>query len=232
MIARLNRALRQAMRDDAGVGLVEILVASALGLVLLTAVGSAFASTTKITSTTLQNRNSTASASTAMTEINEVIRLATPIVAVGQQTATPAIASATATQLVIYSLVDVTNTTNPAPSKVTLNAPVGGNLTDSRCLGIYANGFWTFTSCASTVTRTITGTFAAPTGTQNSLFTYLDANGNVLPLVAGVLPATSLGSVGSIIVSVNLQAPGSKTSPVYLQSKTGMPNVGIQKETS
>ena len=35
---------------------------------------------------------------------------------------------------------------------------------------------------------------------------------------------------GSIIASVNLLSPGAKNGPAYLQSKTGMPNVGIQTE--
>ena len=47
---------------------------------------------------------------------------------------------------------------------------------------------------------------------------------------APCLPATSLPLVGSIIASVNLLAPGATNGPAYLQSKTGMPNVGVQTE--
>jgi hypothetical protein len=231
MMFSIRRFMAAKNRDDAGIGLIEILVASALGLVLLAAVGGAFISTSKITTMTLQNRNSTGAASNAMTEINEVIRLSTPITVSGQQLATPAILSATDKTLVITSLVDVTDPTNPAPSKVTIDT-TSGSLLDTRCLGVLTNGFWTFSSCASTVTRQIAGTFVAPTAGQNALFTYLDANGNVLPLVSGALPSASYGLVGSILVSVNLAAPGSKTAPVYIQSKTGMPNLGIQKEAS
>ena len=80
----------------------------------------------------------------------------------------------------------------------------------------------------------------APDGTQNYLFTYLRRpNGNVLP-ITGIGTGTrwlrvaclprSLPLVGSIIVSVNLLAPGATNGPIYLQSKTGMPNVGVQME--
>ncbi len=230
MINFLRRRLR-AHDDDAGLGLIEILVASALGLLLMAAVGSAFISTSKVTTLTLQNRNSAGAAANAMQDINEVVRLATPISVSGQSTSTPAVVSATATKLVIYSLVDVTNTTNPAPSLVTLDTS-SGSLVDTRCVGTLTSGFWTFGTCASTSSRTIAGTFVAPSSGQNSLFTYLNSTGATLALSSGSLPAASIPLVASIIVSVNMQAPGSKTSPVYLQSKTGMPNVGLQTETS
>jgi hypothetical protein len=226
----LNRRLRARHDDESGIGLIELLVASLIGLILMAAVGAAFIQTGKVTNMTIQNRSSTGSASNAMQEINEVIRLATPITVAGQQQATPAIYSATTTKLVIYSLVDVTDPSNPAPSRVTLDT-TSGSLVDSRCQGVLTNGFWTFTTCASTSTRNIAGTFVAPTGSQYPLFTYLSGSGAQLPLSSGVLPSTSYGSVGSIIVGVNLRAPGAKTSPVYLESKTGMPNVGLQVET-
>jgi hypothetical protein len=150
----------------------------------------------------------------------------------GKNAATPAIVSATATQLVIYAFVDTTSPVNPAPSRVTLDIG-SGSLVDSRCVATSTSGFWTFGTCSSTSTRTVAGTFVAPVAGQNKLFTYLDANGNVLALNgSGVLPSASIPLVGSIIISVNLLAPGARNGPVYLQAKTGMPNVGIQTETS
>jgi Tfp pilus assembly protein PilW len=240
MMLRLARRLRTVDNEN-GLGLIEILVASLIGLLLMTAVGAAFVNTVKVTNFTVQNRSSTQTAANAMQEIIEVIHLATPIAVSGQVTNTPAVALGTRNSLVIYSLVDVTDPVNPAPSRVTFDIQ-GGNLVDTRCVGTLNNGFWIFTTCASTSKRTVAGTFVAPTGTQNYLFTYLDANGNVLPLTgsgtdcgsypAPCLPAASLPLVGSIIGSVNLLAPGATNGPAYLQSKTGMPNVGIQKETS
>lgn len=226
---RLSRRLR-AVDNENGLGLVELLIAAAVGLVLMAAVGGAFINTAKITNFTVQNRNSTQSASNAMQEILEVIHLATKLDVAGTPpTTASAIVTATQKQLVIYSLVDVTDPVNPAPSRVTLDI-ASGSLVDSRCVAKSTNGYWTFGTCASTSTRTVAGTFVDPVGTQNSLFTYLDANGVVLPTSGGVLPATSIPLVGSIIVSVNLLAPGSTNGPAYLQSKTGMPNVGIQTE--
>jgi Tfp pilus assembly protein PilW len=233
MLARMNRRLRAHRDDDAGIGLIEILVASMIGLILLAAVGAAFIQTGKVTNLTIQNRSSTGNASNAMTEISEVIRLATPIVVAGQQTATAAVVSGTATKLVIYSLVDVTDPSNPAPSKVTLDT-TSGSLVDTRCLGTLVNGFWTFTTCATTISRNIAGTFVAPGTGQNPLFTYQSASGAAITLTGlpAALPSTqaTLSSVASILVGVNLQAPGAKTNPVYLESKIGMPNVGLQVE--
>lgn len=231
MMRSLARRAR-VVDNENGLGLIEILVASIIGLLLMTAVGAAYINTIKITNYTVQNRNSTQAAANAMQEIIEVVHLATPIAVQGPPTTTtPAIVSATQTKLVIYSLVDVTNNTNPAPSRVTLDIS-SGSLVDSRCVATSSSGFWVFTTCASTSTRTVAGVFVAPTGTQNYLFTYLDAGGNVLALSGGTLPAASIPLVGSIIVSVNMLAPGAKNGPTYLQSKTGMPNVGIQQETN
>ena len=244
MIRRLSRRLRTVDNEN-GLGLVEILVAGAIGLLLMTAVGAAFLNTVKVTNFTLQNRNSTQTAANAMQQILEVVHLATPIAVSGQVANTPALVFGGQTDLQIYSLVDITDPVNPAPSRVTFDIQ-NGNLVDTRCVATLTNGFWTFSTCASTSKRTVAGTFVAPTGTQNYLFTYLDANGNVLPLTgtaadcgknaAGVayptpcLPAASIPLVGSIIASVNLLAPGAKNGPAYLQSKTGMPNVGVQTE--
>ena len=244
MILRLSRRLRTVDNEN-GLGLIEIMVASLLGLLLMTAVGAAFINTVKVTNFTIQNRSSTQTAANAMQEIIEVIHLATPIAVSGQVANTPAVVFGGQTDVQIYSLVDVTDPVNPAPSRVTFDIQ-SGNLVDTRCGATLTSGFWTFATCASTSKRTIAGTFVAPTGTQNYLFTYLDANGAVLPLTgtttdcgknaAGVayptpcLPAASLPLVGSIIASVNLLAPGAKNGPAYLQSKTGMPNVGIQTE--
>jgi hypothetical protein len=232
MIVRLSRRLRARLAGDAGLGLVELLVASVIGLLLMAAVGAAYIQTIKVTNFAIQSRSSTSAAANAMQEISEVVRLATPIAVQGKSAATPAIFSATSTQLVIYSLVDTTNPASPAPSRVTLDIG-SGSLVDTRCVATLVNGFWTFGTCSSTSTRTVAGTFVAPGVGQNNLFTYLDANGNVLAVSgSGVLPAGFVPLVGSIIISVNLLAPGAKNGPVYLQAKTGMPNVGIQTETS
>ena len=238
MMLRLSRRLR-TVDNEAGLGLVEILVASLLGLLLMTAVGAAFINTIKVTNFTMQNRSSTQTAANAMQEIIEVVHLATPIAVQGQVANTPAVVFGGRTDLQIYSLVDVADPVNPAPSRVTFDIQ-NGNLVDTRCGATSTNGFWTFSTCASNSKRTIAGTFVPPTGTQNYLFTYLDATGNVLPLTGSgtacagyappCLPAASLPLVGSIIASVNLLAPGATNGPAYLQSKTGMPNVGVQTE--
>ena len=238
MMLRLSRRLRTVDRE-AGLGLIEILVASLLGLLLMAAVGAAFMNTVKITNFTIQNRSSTQTAADAMQEILEVVHLATPIAVQGQVANMPAIAFGGQTDLQIYSLVDVTDPVNPAPSRVTFDIQ-SGNLVDTRCGATASNGFWVFSTCASNSKRTVAGTFVPPTGTQNYLFTYLDANGNVLPLTgsgtacggypAPCLPTASLPLVGSIIASVNLLAPRATNGPAYLQSKTGMPNVGVQTE--
>src|SRR4051812_22007177 len=174
MMRRLSRRLRLVDNQD-GLGLVEILVASLLGLLLMAAVGAAFMNTARVTSFTMQNRSSTQTAADAMQEIIEVVHLATPIAVQGQVSNTPAVVFGGRTDLQIYSLVDVVDPVNPAPSRVTFDIQ-SGNLVDTRCGATTSNGFWVFSTCASNSKRTVAGTFVPPSGTQNYLFTYLDAN--------------------------------------------------------
>lgn len=227
MIARLTRRL-SAQDAESGLSLTELLVASFLTLLIMAMVGTMFANTAQITSTATQNRNSTSVASNIQTELRTVIGLAVQVPVNGSNVPLPAVSSGTNGKLVIYSLINVTDPTNPAPTRVTLDSG-SGSLVETRCVAKSASGFWSFSSCASTSTRMLGGVITAPSGSQLPLFTYLDATGGTLALSAGALPAASLPLVASIMVSVKVLATGSKTPPVYLSSNVGMPNIGLQQ---
>lgn len=210
---------------------MELMIAMIITAIILALVASFFIQVTRITSTSVQTGNSSSVASTAMYEVSNVLHQATTIPVSGGAPLV-AISFAAAGKLTIYSLVDVGDPTNPAPTQVTFDATgTKSNLVESRCVATASGTFWTFGSCSSTSSRTIGGVIIAPTGTQNSLFTYLDSAGNPIGLVAGTVPTANLGSIASVQVSVNVLAPGSKTAPVYLTSNVGMPNLGLQIAT-
>lgn len=228
MIRRLRARLA---RDDRGLSLTELLVASMLTLLILAMVGTMFANTAQLTSNATQNRNSNTVASNIANELRTVIGLAVQVPQLGSTTPRPAVNSGSNGTLVVYALVDVTDPSNPAPTRVTFDSS-SGDLIESRCVGQYVSGFWSFSSCASSSTRNLGGVISAPTGSQLPLFTYLDGTGGTLALSAGSLPSASLPLVASITVSVNVLAPGSETAPVYLSSNIGMPNIGLQQGSS
>ncbi|MDP9028794.1 MAG: hypothetical protein M3N46_14800 [Actinomycetota bacterium] len=214
---------------------MELMIAMIITAVILALVASFFIQVTKVTSSSVQTGNSSAVASNAMYEIANVVHQATTIPVSGGAPLY-AISSATASSLVVYSYVDVATSASPAPTRVTFSVtPAIGNsnasLVETRCVATASGTFWTFTSCASTLTRNIGGTIIAPTAGQNSLFTYLDSTGNTVALVSGSVPTSSLANIASVTVSVNVQAAGSATAPVYLTSNVGMPNLGLQIAT-
>jgi hypothetical protein len=230
MIRRLRVRLETGDAER-GLSLTELVVAAALSLLILTMVGTVFAQTAQLTASATQNRNSNTVASNIAGELRTVIALAVQVPVQGSSTPLPAIKSGTAGKLEIYSLIDVTDATNPAPTLVTFDS-AGGIMVESRCVGKATSGFWTFTTCASTSTRKLGGVITAPSAGQSPLFSYLNGGGAPVALAAGALPPTSLASVASVTVSVNVLADGSKTAPVYLSSNIGMPNVGLQQGTS
>ncbi|MFC5502765.1 PilW family protein [Lysinimonas soli] len=227
----IHRMKVRLAHEDHGLSLTELLVASMLTLLIIVMVGTMFANTAQLTSNATQNRNSNTVASNIANELRTVIGLAVQVPVSGSTTPLPAVSSGSDSVLVIYSLVDVTDPSNPAPTRVTFDSSTG-SLIESRCVGKSVSGFWTFSSCASSSTRNLGGVITAPTPSQLPLFTYVNGTGGALALAAGSLSSASLPLVASITVSVKVQAPGSKTAPVYFSSNVGMPNIGLQQGSS
>jgi type II secretory pathway pseudopilin PulG len=231
LIARLHHRLRA--EGERGLTMVELLVAAIITGFILVLVATFFVQVTRVTTTSVQTGNSSQIASTAMFEISNVIHQATTIPVNG---GSPLVAVNTANinKLVIYALVDVDTSTNPVPSRVTFDAS-SGEIIETRCAATASGAFWTFSTCSSTKTRDIGGVVQAPNVTmtppQNTLFSYLDSNGNPIALSSGSVPPASIPSIASIQVSVNILAPKSTTAPVYITSNVGMPNLGLQIAT-
>ena len=222
MIARIRRRL--SGDTEAGLSLVELLVAASISVVILAVVSALFIQTAQVSAASTQTQNSTTVASTIQDELNTVIRQATPVTVSGT---TSAIASGTATKLVIYSLINVTNPANPAPVQVTFDG-TSGSMIETQCVPQSVGGAWSYASCASTSTRNLGGVLQSPGVGQLPLFTY-NSSVTQAPLVigSGAVAAGDLPNVQSITVGINVLATGSKTAPTYLSSTISMPNVGL-----
>ena len=108
MTRELARRLR---RDDSGLSMTELLVASMLSLLILAMVGNFFISTTKITSFSNDTRASADVASNVMNEIASVVRVATDLSSTSSGYAV--VDGSNRSKLVVYAMT-MTSATTPA----------------------------------------------------------------------------------------------------------------------
>jgi Tfp pilus assembly protein PilV len=234
----VNRVMRALRRDDSGLTMVEILISVMLTSILLAAAAGMMIQVSKITLNSNQTQNSTRIASNVSNGITNVIRMGTKIAKTGD-VQDAAIAAATATSMTIYSNA-ATDYFNPGPTRVTWTLITSGanmgDLVEDRCVAKSVGGYWTFTTCASAVTRTLGSGLKVP-GTVTSgktaaaTFTYLDVN-NV------AIPYTSLSTdaqrklVAGITVEITVQAPGSITAPSVIRNTVILRNLGLGTSTT
>jgi Tfp pilus assembly protein PilW len=225
MIRRI-RVMRQLREDQSGVSLTELLVASVLTMAIVAMVATMFVQTTRITTTSLQTTGANSNASNVANEVTAVLRVATNLARSGT-TPLPAIASGGASSLQLYSLSN-TSPTSPAPVRVTFTL-ASGTVTETRCTGTSSGGFWSFTTCASSQTRTLgtgvqSGTGIAP------LFSYLDAGGDAIT-VSGSLSDEQRANVASVTVAVTTRVQQSTAAPVIITNTVSLRNLGLDVDS-
>ncbi len=222
------------LRDDAsGMSLVEVLVSSSLGIVVMAMIATMFIQVTQITSASNQTHNSNDVASNVANELSAVLRVATNLAKNNVATPDPAIVAGTRSSVTIYSLSN-TSATSPAPVRVAFTLSAAGRVTESRCMGVASGAYWTFGSCASSSSRVLGDGILAPTGVTDQLFTYNDVNGTPILLSGGgtgSLTTAQRALVASITVTVRAQAPGSESAPVLVENTVVLRNLGLDSST-
>jgi hypothetical protein len=207
--------------------MTELLVASALTLVIMTMVGTMFIQTTRITASSNQTRNSTAIAGNVANAISGVLRVATPLAKANTALADPPIVAGEQDSLTVYSLTNA-DPANPAPLKVTFTLD-DGVLTETRCPAQASSIYWTFPSCTGVTTeRTITEGLLAGDDADAPLFTYLDVNDDPIAVGDGALTLAQRRAVVAVRVSVTAQATGATTDPVVIQNTVVLRNLGLE----
>jgi Tfp pilus assembly protein PilW len=230
----MRRMLARLRRDEAGLSLSELLVASMLTVLVLSMVAGLFMQTARITSASSQTNNSSSIASNVANEITSVLRVATTNLRTGQTVADAAVVSGTRSTLTIYTLMSEKQNVDPAPVKVTFAAnidPTKG-FTKTSCTGVYSGGFWTFTTCASTKTRDLGFGVQLPTSTSAQLFTYYDGAGNEIVIGDQPLSDTQRLQVAKIKVQVTALAYKSYNDPVQVINTVVLGNLGLETATS
>jgi Tfp pilus assembly protein PilW len=227
----IARRLRRLRTDESGLSMTELLVSSIVTMGILLIVTSMFIQTTRITSATMQTRVSNGIAANLVNEISAVLRVSTTNAMANQTVAAPAIVSGTRSSVEVYAFSN-TSASSPAPVKIKFALDAQGVVSETRCVGVASNGYWTFTSCVSTKVRKFDG-ILLPTGTTDQMFTYLDANNQPILIGTGSLSTTDpasptyVGNVVSIQVIVRAQPVTSKTDPVVIKNTIVLRNLGL-----
>jgi Tfp pilus assembly protein PilW len=233
---------RRLARDQAGITLVEMLVAIALTAIVSTLMVSIVVTVSRTFTRESQASTNSAAASVGMRELSRVVRSAAEVSLAGFPTgAAPADAflSAGPHQLRLYSFVEG-DVAAPAPLTVQFAVAGDGTLSETRWAGspAVASGATPASSASTTVwqfaatpastrpiLRGVVSTTAAP------LFRYYSAAGvELLPNSAGELTSAQLATIASVRVALRVQqSPTSTAAAGELENTIGLPNLGITR---
>ena len=214
MIIAIARRLR---RHDEGLGLVELLVSTLLGLIILVTAGALLISATRASNTQAISDVNTRGAGTAMNAMSRYLHAATTY-PTSSATTLPAFDNMGATDVMFYAYVNLVSTA-AQPVKVhyyidTTTKNLIEQLYSSTCS--VTTGYCTFSSSATTVN--LGGPVASPTSDGTALFVYLNAGG---------APTTIASAVQS--VQVNLEygssTPGAAGN-THLTNTVALLNIG------
>ena len=181
MIIAIARRLR---RRDEGLGLVELLVSTLLGLIILVTAGALLISTTRASNIQAKSDVNARGAGTAMNAMSRYLHAATTYpTSTGTQ---PAFANMGATDITFYAYVNLVSTA-AQPVKVryyidTTTKNLIEQLYSSTCS--VTTGFCTFSATPTTIN--LGGPVASPTSDGTALFVYLNAGGAATTVASAV----------------------------------------------
>lgn len=205
---------------ERGMTLTEVLVASVVLMIVLTASSSLYISATKSISMAGATNTNTANASNGMNELARVIRAGTSNPVVGQPLDDPAFLEAKPESVILYSYV----TADPAAPKPVMTRYYLNSqrqLVEDRWVSTLVAGYWTFPSpsTAPQSTRILTTTVPPRVGTAADLFTYYSD-------VQGKVVTTTLSSIVAVKITLTVQQSlTNSSSPVTLVNLVGIPNL-------
>ncbi len=222
-LARLRRT-RAAHSRDAGLSLIELLVAIALTTVVMGLAVSLFIIATHSVSLSQSIDGGTRQASNGMNQVARMIRAATPDPltnpVVGGQQSDPAIITAGAQSITFYAYVNLSG--GESPVKVSYDATTGvlreqQFAATTTVAGV--NGNWAFVG-QPTVTRSLCNSIPSTT----TVFRYFNKAGLEL-LPADLTTWSARAAITSVQVTITIQPTGA-ASAVTLTNTLGMANIG------
>ena len=232
-LARRNERNTDPTRD-AGITLVELLVAMILlGIVSAIVVGL-FVSGTRTAARSNAIAQSTGIASNAMNEISRVIRSSTDNPVAGSSTSTPPIIEAKSNSLTLFSNID-SSAVAVTPQIVRFTLDSSGRILEERWKPTSSsNGYFIFPALTTVATskRYIASSVLTPTA-ATPVFRYVVSPETIpesAPLIAptaGLSDAVKLTVVGVVgLIRVDA-APGPNSKPVVLENTVRLPTLGF-----
>lgn len=217
---------------DAGISLVELLVASFISLLMLGLVGTMFVEITKLTANGQSTKNATGVAWTVLNELSSVTRQGTQVPTSATVTEGAVIAGSTASTLVLDTNANATvapGQATIAPIRVTFTVDASGNLVEQRLVGTMTGGYYAFTGTPTS--RTVNGPILTTGTGTNALFVYYTGTSSALtPITPGSGGLTSAQAAQVISVGLNVSVANTISTgsdPVLLTDKVMFPNVAI-----
>jgi prepilin-type N-terminal cleavage/methylation domain-containing protein len=214
-------------KSDAGLSLVELLVAMLLLGVFMTMISSLYLSASRSLGQAKLLTANTRQVSNGMNEVARVIRAATENPVSGHPLPAPALIEATPEAVTLYAYVNLGMPTQQ-PVKIRLSLDADRRLVETRWAAtVLSGGYFGFSSVPES-SRIIAETVAPG---SPALFGYRDSAG--LPLLGSggdgtLLTSTELRSVASVLVNLTVQATMTDArSAVTLRNTVGMPNVAL-----
>jgi prepilin-type N-terminal cleavage/methylation domain-containing protein len=216
---------RAAHARDAGLTLIELLVAIALTTVIMGLAVSLFVAATHSVSLSQSIDDGTRQGSNGMNQVARMLRAATPdplaSPIVGGQQSDPAIISAGAQVIRFFAYVNLSG--GESPVMVSYDA-TSGTLVETQYAATTAvagvNGHWAFTYPNATASRKLCNSIPSST----TVFRYFDKTGTEL-LPANLTTWQQLATITSVKVTITIQPTGA-ASAVTLTNTIGMANIG------
>lgn len=220
----------RSSRSDAGLTLLELLVAMGVSSILIALVATVFVTTSRVFTDQEGATDSARMASTAMNEVTRVVRAGTELPESGKTANTPMFAYAGAEKIEMAAFIDAESSKDPAPVKVSFGRNSANELVETRWAAYrYLKIYWKFRDSPASA-RTIARSLLAPDKTR-PLFRYFDKDGAALTPAAGAsLSEDQRRNIASVQITMQVQANGSgRTAPVAIQNMVGLPNLGVAR---
>ena len=220
----------RSSRSDAGLTLLELLVAMGVSSILIALVATVFVTTSRVFTDQEGATDSARMASTAMNEVTRVVRAGTELPESGKTANTPVFAYAGAGSLELSASMNAAISIFSAPVKVSFGRNSANELVETRwAADRYLKIYWKFRDSPASA-RTIARSLLAPDKTR-PLFRYFDKDGAALTPAAGAsLSEDQRRNIASVQITMQVQANGSgRTAPVAIQNMVGLPNLGVAR---
>lgn len=237
---RLRTVLRDRLRGDDGLTLVELAVAASITGILVAGIASVFTGSLEIVRTVNTKSATTSDVRTALESLTRSLRVAT--IPTGQ---TSAFVSASPTAVTFYTNLNRTGTTNDQPPSEVTYSITGGCLRETRTPGVDSNSDVTVVEPPFTyptsgrVSRCV---MRATGGLTLRYFTSGDeitGNTNEVAIASGGVTAASstadrdlLNTIRSVQIEMTAAEANSGVNGVTAKSRVTLDNVASRLSTS